>query len=79
MEQTTETERDEEQRECNDKINKNLSEPTTNNFNDDYFAPETACPIESDFTLPPSSKSDIEEDPDVVLVHRKQHKLDVLH
>ena len=48
-------------------------------FNNDYFGPEPVYPIESDFTLPPSSKRAIEEDPAIALVHRKQHKLAVLH
>ena len=65
--------------ERNDKINQNLSEARTITFNDNYFAPEPVSPIESDFTLPHSSKSDIEEYPAVALVHRKQQNLDVLH
>ena len=53
--------------------------PTTITFNEYDFAPDPASPIESDFTLPPSGKSDIEENPAVALVHCKQHKLSVLH
>ena len=79
MDQKRDPERDEEQREFNYNINKNLSEPTTITFNDDDFAHDPASPIESDFTLLPSSESDIEEDPDVTLIHRKQHKLAVLY
>ena len=74
-----EPERDKEQRERNATINDNPREPTTISFNDNFFASEPASPIESDFTLPPSSKRAIEEDPTITLVHRKQHKLAVLH
>ena len=55
-----------------------MSDPTTITFNYDYFSPEPVSPIESDFTLLPSSKSDIEEDPAFALVHLNQHKLAVL-
>ena len=79
MEETREPERDKEQREHNAKINKNLSDPKTISFNGNDFATEPTSPIESDFTLPPSSKSDIEEDFFVALVYRKQHKLALLH
>ena len=79
VEQTGYSERDEEQRERNAKINENLREPTTITFNNNDFAPEPGSPIESDFTLPPSSESATEEDPDVALVHRKQYKLAILH
>ena len=79
MEQTRGTERDEEQRERNAKIYQNLSEVTTINFNDNAFAPEPASPIESDFTLLPSSETDIEEYLDITLVHCNHHKLAVLH
>ena len=74
-----EPERDEEQRERNATIDDNPREPMTILFNDDDFASEPASPIESYFTLPPSSKSAIEEDPAIALVHRKQNKLAVLH
>ena len=67
-----EPERDEEQRERNATINENPRDPTTISFNDDDFASEPASPIEYNFTLPPSSKSAIEEDPAIALVHRKQ-------
>ena len=79
MEQIREPERDEEQRERNAKSNQNLSEPTTNNFNNDDFASEPASLIESYFTLTTSSESYIEEDPAVALVHHNQHKLALLH
>ena len=79
MEQIRYPKRDEEQRERNSKSNKNLSEPTTITYNDDDFAPETASPIESDLTLPPRSEIDVEEEPAVALVHRKQHRLAVIH
>ena len=69
MEQTRDPERDKEQTERNAKINKNLSEPTTINFNDNDFAPEPASPIESGFSLLSSSERDIEEDPVAALVH----------
>ena len=78
MEQTTEPERDEEQRECNDKINKNLSEPTTITFDNNDFAPEPASPIKQYFSFLPSIESDIEQDLAAALVHSKQHKLAVL-
>ena len=79
MEQTREPERDEKQRDRNAKTNENLREPTTITFNIDDFSPKPASPIESYFTLPPISESDIEEDHAVALVHCKQHNLAVIH
>ena len=60
IEQTRDTERNKEQRECNAEINENLREPITITLDNDDFAPDPTSPIESDFTLLPSSKRDIE-------------------